>query len=152
MPRPFYMHQWFFNSRASNGIGQYGQRPDPLKPGKEPSNCKEICTAARTQVPFNQAGVEVEYASPETRRQDAAGLDQIPSLGLNISQTCKPTPMDQVCIVVHSQQVEQRLVKGLVFPAPAGKYSLHGGKSMAASGSEAGGGFATDAGQAVSPK
>jgi hypothetical protein len=54
--------------------------------------------------------------------------------------------------VVHGQQVKQRLVKGLAFTAPAGKNSFHGGKGMAASGSEARGGFATDAGQAMSLK
>jgi hypothetical protein len=62
--------------------------------GKEPRNCEEISAAARTQVPFNQVGVEVEHAGLETGRQDAAGLDQIPGLGLNMSQTCKSTPVD----------------------------------------------------------
>jgi hypothetical protein len=130
----------------------YTNRQNALKLGKEPGNGKEIRAAARAQVPFNQVRVEVDYAGLETGRQDAVGLDQIPGLGLNMSQTCKSTPMDQVCIVIHGQQVEQRLVKGLVFPAPAGKDSFHGGKAVAACSSEAGGGFATDPGQAVSLK
>jgi hypothetical protein len=146
------MHKWIFQFTRIYLYRPMQPMRCQLKLGQEPSNCEEISAAARTQVPFHQVGVEIMNPGFEAGRQNATGLDEAPGLSLDMSQTCKSSPVDQVCIVVHGQQVEQRLVKSLVFPAPAGKDSLHGGKSMAASGSEAGGSFAADASQAVSLK
>jgi hypothetical protein len=76
-------------------------KPAPGKLGKEPSNREEIGAAARAQVSLNQIGIESEHAGLETRGENAASLDEVPGLGLDVSQSCKSTPVDQIRVVIH---------------------------------------------------